>query len=300
MVGAVACLCTWDGRADLWADDGIPCVRGHALSMQAIQGGKAKHDQSDSHQMAAWLRGGMRPQADVSPATMRATRDVLRRRMPLAHHRAALLAHVPHTHRPYTLPAMGTKLADTAHRAGVAERCAEAAVHKRSAGALALLTSDDALLRAVARTSVNTAKQHDATTLSLRHTVPGIGQMLSRGLRDAIPAVHRVPRGQDVVSSCRLVTWVRASAGKRYGTSGATIGQAPRKGACAEAAVLCRRDHPAAHTYRARVEKNHAKGHALTILAQQRARAVSDRLTRPGACEREKCFQRSTRREGSG
>jgi hypothetical protein len=46
--------------------------------MKAIHGGKAKHDQSDSQQMAALLRGGMLPQAEVYPAKMRTTRDRLR------------------------------------------------------------------------------------------------------------------------------------------------------------------------------------------------------------------------------
>jgi hypothetical protein len=31
--------------------------------MQAIHGGKAKHDKIDAHKLAAWLRGGMLPQA---------------------------------------------------------------------------------------------------------------------------------------------------------------------------------------------------------------------------------------------
>ena len=49
-------------------------VLGHALYMQAIPGGKATNDQIDSHKMAALLRGGMLPQAYVSPAERRATR----------------------------------------------------------------------------------------------------------------------------------------------------------------------------------------------------------------------------------
>jgi hypothetical protein len=62
--------------------------------MQAIHGGKATHDTLDAQQMAALLRGGMLPQADVDLAAMRATRGLLRRGMPLAHTWAALLAHV--------------------------------------------------------------------------------------------------------------------------------------------------------------------------------------------------------------
>jgi hypothetical protein len=100
IVVAVACLFTWYWLAALCADAGSPGVLGHALYMQAIHGGKAKHDTIDSPKIAALLRGGLLPQAYVSPATMRATRALLRRRRPLAHTRAARLAHVQHTHRP--------------------------------------------------------------------------------------------------------------------------------------------------------------------------------------------------------
>ena len=63
LVVAVACMCTWYWLADLWADAGLPCVLGHALSMQALPGGQAKNDQSDSPKIAALLRGGLLPQA---------------------------------------------------------------------------------------------------------------------------------------------------------------------------------------------------------------------------------------------
>jgi hypothetical protein len=110
-----------------------------------------------------------------------------------------------------------------------------------------------------------------------------------------IHAGHRFPRVQDGVSSGRLVTWARASAGQRDGTSGTTIGQAPLTWACAEAAVLCLSDHPAAQTYLARLEKKPEKGTARTRRAQTLARAVSHRLTRQVAGERERCFQRAGR-----
>ena len=193
---------------------------------------------------------------------MRATRDLLRRRMPLAHKRAELLAHVHNTNSQYHLPAIGKKIADKAHREGVAERCADPAVQKSIEVDLALLTSDDALRRDVALTLVHTARHHDANPLPLLHTVSGIGQMLRLVLLDAIHDVPRVPRGQDVVSAGRLGTWARASAGKRDGTSGAKSGKAHLKWALSAAAGLCLRDHPAAQTYLARLENKHAKGHA--------------------------------------
>src|SRR5262245_4996065 len=262
MVVAVECMFTWYWLADLCADEGIPFVLGHALYMKAIHGGKAKNDKIDSHTIATLLRGGMLPQAYVYPAKMRATRDLLRRRMHLTHKRAELLAHVHNTNSQSHLPAMGKKIAYTANREGVAERLADAAVQKRIAVDRALIPSDDALLRDVELTIVNTARHHDANTLPLLHTVPGIGTTLSLVLLYAIHDVHRFPRVQDVVSSCRLVKCARESAGKRDGTSGAKIGNAHLTWAFSAAAVLFRRDHPAAQQYLARLEKKHDKGQA--------------------------------------
>ena len=79
MVVAVACIFTWYWLADLCAQEGSPFVLGHALYMNAIQGGTAKNDTIDAQKIALLLRGGMLPQAYVYPAAMRATRDLLRR-----------------------------------------------------------------------------------------------------------------------------------------------------------------------------------------------------------------------------
>jgi transposase len=122
--------------------------------------------------------------------------------------------------------------------------------------------------------------------------VPGIGKILSLVLLYDIHDVHRFPRVQDFVSSCRLVKCARESAGKRDGTAGTKIGNAHLKWAFSEAAVLCLRDHPAAQKYLARLEKKHEKGKALTILAQKLARAVYHMLTRQVAFDREMFFQR--------
>jgi transposase len=262
---AVACLCTWYWLADLCADEDIPVVLGHALSRKAIHGGKATHDTIDSHKIAVLLRGGMRPQASVDPAERRATRDLLRRRRPLAHQRGALLAHVHNTNRQSNLPALGTNIADQANRDGVAERCADPAVHKSLDVDLARIGYDEALLREVELPLVNTAKQPDANPLDLRHTVPGIGTMLSLVWRDAIHPSDRVPRGQAFASSCRLVTCAKESNGKRSGTSGSTMGHAHLTWAFAEAAVFFLRDHPAGQTCLATLENKHGKGKAWSI-----------------------------------
>jgi hypothetical protein len=89
LVVGVEGLFTWYWLADLCAREGIPFVLGHALDMQALHGGKAKHDRIDAQKIAVLLRGGMLPQASVYPAEMRATRDLLRRRIHCMRTRAA-------------------------------------------------------------------------------------------------------------------------------------------------------------------------------------------------------------------
>ena len=111
IVVAVACLFTWYGLADLCAQEGIPFVLGHALYMKAIHGGKAKNEKSDAQKIAVLLRGGMLPHASVYPAAMRATRDLLRRRMSLMRQRAALLTHGQQPNSQYNLPELGKKIA---------------------------------------------------------------------------------------------------------------------------------------------------------------------------------------------
>jgi transposase len=292
LVVCVECLFTWYWLADLCAREGIPFILGHALYMKAIHGGKAKNDKIDAQKIAALLRGGMLPQAYVYPAAMRATRDLLRRRMHLAHKRAELLAHVQNTNSQYNLPAIGKKIAYKANRDGVAERFADPAVQKSIEVDLALITYDDELLRDVELTLVNTAKHHDANTLYLLQTVPGIGKILSLVLLYEIHDIDRFPRVQDFVSYCRLVKCAKESAGKRLGTSGTKIGNAHLKWAFSEAAVLFLRDHPPAQKYLARLEKKHDKGKALTVLAHKLARAVYYMLKRHVVFDRAQFFQR--------
>src|SRR6266545_5878893 len=192
--------------------------------MKAIHGGKAKNDKIDSHKIAVLLRGGMLPQAYVYPANMRATRDLLRRRMYLTRKRAELLAHIQNTNSQYNLPEIGKKLAYKANRDGVAERFPDPAVQKSVEVDLALMDYYDQLLSDVELAIVQTAKQHNAQTLYRLQSVPGIGKILSVVLLYEIHDMTRFPRVQDFVSYCRLVKCAKESAGKRSGTSGAKIG----------------------------------------------------------------------------
>jgi transposase len=238
LVVCVECLFTWYWLADLCARASIPFVLGHALSMKAIHGGKAKNDRIEAKKIAVLLRGGMLPQASVYPAEMRATRDLLRRRRPLMRQRAEWLTHIHNTHSQDNRPAIGKKIAYKANRTGVAERFPDPAVQKSLEVDLALIDHDDRLLRARELAVVKTAKPLDANPLSLLRTVPGIGEILSLVRLDEIHDIQRFPRVQAFVSYCRLVQCAKESAGKRSGTSGTKSGNASLTGACSEAAGL--------------------------------------------------------------
>jgi transposase len=291
LVVAVECIFTWYWLADLCAEEGIPFVLGHALYMKAIHGGKAKNDKIDSHKIAALLRGGMLPQAYVYPAEMRATRDLLRRRTHLMRKRSELLSHVQNTNSQYNLPEIGKKIAYKANRDGVAERFEEAAVQKTIAVDLGLITYYDELLQDLELYILKTAKHHDAHTLYLLQTVPGIGKILSLVLLYEIHRIERFPSVQDFASYCRLVKCSKESGGKRLGTSGKKIGNAHLKWAFSEAATLFLRNNPQGQKLLSRLEKKHDKGKALSILAHKLGRAVYFMLKRKAAFDMEMFLQ---------
>jgi transposase len=197
---------------------------------------------------------------------------------------------VQNTNRQDNLPEIGKNIAYQANRDGVAERFADPAVPKNIEVDLALVTYDDQLLTDLELSIIKAAKHHDAHTLYLLQTVPGIGNILSRVWLYEIHDIARFPRVQDVVSSCRLVKCAKESAGKRLGTAGKNIGNAHLTWAFSEAAVLCLRNNPAGQKSLARLEKNHDQGKALTILAHTLARAVYSMLKRQTAFATEKFF----------
>jgi transposase len=288
LIVAVECIFTWYWLADLCVQQGIPFVLGHALYMKAIHGGKAKNDKIDAHKIALLLRGGMMPQAYVYPAEMRATRDLLRRRMHLMHKRAELLSHIQNTNHQYNLPEMGKKIAYKANREGVAERFVDTAVQKSIEVDLALIDHYDKLLSDIELYIVNTAKQHDVNAFYRLRSVPGIGKILALVILYEVQDIGRFPRVQDFVSYCRLVKCTKESAGKKYGTSGKKIGNAYLKWAFSEVAVLFLRNNPEGQKYLARLEKKHSKGKALTILAHRLARTVYHLLRREQAFDMNK------------
>ena len=86
--------------------------------------------------------------------------------------------------------------------------------------------------------------------------------------------IGRFERVQEFASYSRLVKCEKSSAGKKYGTSGAKIGNVHLKWAFSEAAVLFLRGNPKAQKYLKNLENKHGKRKALSILAHRLGRTV--------------------------
>jgi transposase len=283
LVVAAECLFTWYWLADLCAEEGIPFVLGHALYMKAIHGGKAKNDRVDALKIATLLRGGMLPQAYVYPAPMRATRDLLRRRLHLVRKRGQLLAHIQNTSHQYNLAPLGKRIAYPANREGLTDHFPDRVVKKTVAVDLALLERYDALIQDLELYLVRQAKQHDPQAFHRLRTVPGIGKVLALTILYEIHDIRRFDRVQEFASYARLVRCAKESAGKKKGTSGAKMGNVHLKWAFSEAALLFVRHSEEGKSLLARLEKRFGKGKALSILAHKLGRAVYYMLAREEA-----------------
>jgi transposase len=280
LVVAAECMFTWYWLADVCAAEGIRFVLGHALAMKAIHGGKAKNDKLDSYKIAVLLRGGLLPQAYVYPAAMRATRDLIRRRLHLVRKRGQLLAHIQNTRAQYNLPVFGRKLAYKANRDGVVERFADPSVQKSIEVDLALIDHYDALVTDLELTIVREAKRHDADAFHRLRSVPGIGKVLALTILYEIHDITRFDRVQEFASYARLIKCTHESGGKKLGIGGAKMGNVHLKWAFSEAAVTFLRHNREGQKMLTCLRKKHGKGKALSILAHKIGRAVFYMLSR--------------------
>jgi len=103
---------------------------------------------------------------------MRATRDLLRRRLHLVRKRGQLLAHIQNTRAQYNLPAFARRLAYPANRDGVSAQFADPSVRKSIDVDLALIDQYDTLIVDLELTSVREAKRHDAHRESCWRALP--------------------------------------------------------------------------------------------------------------------------------
>jgi transposase len=233
-----------------------------------------KNDKIDSQKIAMLLRGGMLPIAYVYPKEMRATRDLLRRRMHLVHTRAEALAHIQNTVSQYNLPPLTKKLNFAANRAGVAERFPHESTRQMVQVDLAMIEAAAEEIRGLELYLTRHAKIDDPIAYQLLQTIPGVGKVLALILLYEMHDAARFGDERRFVSYCRLVRPSHESAGKVRTGKNHKIGNAHLRWAFGEAACLMLRELPAAESFVARKEKQHGKAKAISILAARIARVA--------------------------
>lgn len=219
------------------------------------------------------------PMSYVYPAEMRATRELLRRRLYLVRERGFLLAHVQNTHHQSNLPTPGAKLQWRSNRAGVAEHFTDASVRKTVEVDISVIEHLDNVIADLELYLANTTKEHDANSFYLLRSIPGVGKVLAMSILYEVHDIARFATVQDFASYARLIRCVRESAGKRSGTSGSKIGNAHLKWAISEAAVLMLW-HGDIGKLQGRLQRKHGKGKAMGVLTHKLGRTIYYMLLR--------------------
>jgi transposase len=289
IVGA-ECMFTWYWLADLCLEQEIKFILGHALYMKAIHGGKKKDDKLDSEKIARLMRGGTFPLSYVYPREMRATRDLVRRRMFLVRRRSELLAHVQLVNQQYNHDPFEKMLKYAGNRRDVLDRFAENSAQLNVAADLEMVGQYDRLIKQLETSLVREARLHDPKACSLLRTIPGIGKILSVVLLYEIHTIDRFPSVGDFLSYARLVTPKQTSDGKVTGHGGAKIGNVHLKWAFSEAVLWMLRYSEDAKAFMRRKEKKYGKVRAMSLLARKIARAVYQILKRKESFDAVKFF----------
>jgi transposase len=166
------------------------------------------------------------------------------------------------------------------NREGIIEQFSDECVRKSIEVNIALIDQYSLLIRKLEHYLCKKAKIQDMDSFVRLQSIPGIGQTLALLIMYEIHDINRFPRVQDFVSYSRLVKCAKESAGKRYGTSRAKIGNAHLKWAFSEAAVIMLRECRDVNKYKLKLQRKHGKAKALTILAHKIGRAVYYMLKR--------------------
>ena len=274
IVVGVECMHCWYWVADFCDDIGIDFILGHALYMKAIHGGKAKNDRIDSFKIANLIRGGNFPVAYVYPKAMRATRDLLRRRMKIVRHGADLKAHVANTTSQYNLPPNKVNLKNVSAREHIRSAFPDPVVQRNMDLNMSILECYAKELSKLEWFIEQQAKQHNPVHFHILKSIHGIGRILALTIIYEIGDINRFKSVQDFASYSRLVKCKAESAGKSYGAQGNKIGNAHLKWAFGEAAVIYLRGNDKAKAYLLKLQKRMSKAKALSALAHKLGRCV--------------------------
>ena len=209
----------------------------------------------------------------VYPREMRATRDLIRRRMFLVRRRSELLTHVQLMNQQYNYDPFEKTLRYAGNR-DVLSRFEEDSARMNVEADLHMVDHYDRLIKQLEANLLKQAKLHDPQACNLLRTIPGIGNILSLVLLYEIHTIDRFPSVGDFLSYARLVTPKQTSDGKVSGHGGTKIGNVHLKWAFSEAVLWMLRNSDEAKAFLKLKKKKYGKSRAMSILSRKIARAV--------------------------
>ena len=192
--------------------------------MKAIHGGKAKNDRIESKKIALLLQGGMFPLAYVYPKEKRAMRDLLRRRLHFVRLRGELFAHVQivnYQNNGLPLARLGN---NKSIRDNVPDLFKNETTRKTIESDLDLIKYYDEFIPKMEWHIFSKTTQLYQKELAILSSARGMGRIIALTILFEVDSIDRFPSVQDFASYSRVVKCTHESAGKKYGTGGAKIG----------------------------------------------------------------------------
>jgi len=205
---------------------------------------------------------------------MRATRDLLRRRIFIVRKRAEFLSHIQNTNHQYNLDDINKRISYKANRVCLDDHFPDPIVQKNVDTDINIIAALEEQIRSVESIIVKCARYHDPIAYTLLQTIPGIGRILALTILYEIENIERFPKVQNFVSYCRLVKCPRESSGKKTASKNNKIGNANLRWAFSEAACLFIRDNDYSKQYHQNLVNRYGKAKALAIIAHKLGRAV--------------------------
>jgi len=255
--------------ADGCIENNILFYLGHAYYMKTIHGGKKKNDKIDSKKIADLMRANHFPIGYVYPKKLRATRDLLRRRIRFMTIRAEAYAHIQSTFRQNCIIISPSEVKNKKTRRGLITKVNDKQIQHNIEMDLEVIDNFDALLNPIEAEIRAKSKLHDRTTLNLLLTVPGIGDMMSLVILYEIGDINRFASAQDFSSYSRLVRCERESGGKKTKGGYQKIGNPYLKWAISEIIIHAPRTSPVIKDFYERLIDKAGKKRAQRIISHK-------------------------------
>jgi len=256
--------------ADACEEANINFYLGHALYMKAIHGGKKKNDKLDSKTIADLMRSNHFPYAYPYPKDMRATRDLLRRRMYFVSQRASVYSHIQIVcHQHAILDIAQKQVKSKTDRRKLIDLFSDPDVQLTIAANLDLIDALDPIIKKLEHQILKQAAIHDPKAYAILTGTPGIGELIALTILYETRSIDRFESVQDFCSYARLVKCERSSVGKKAGGGNQKIGNRYLKWAIGEIIIHAQQYSPLIDRYYKRLQSKHGVARAKTIIAHK-------------------------------